>query len=574
MKTLRTLSYALFIGAALLIISSNAHSNNPAKKTNHDERVQRSDLAQILQESKAGIPYTLNLANHIHYRHLVNQLKNAGRTPKNSPQLYKSIARTKKAHKKAPPVQQDYAMLAASSSAPESINAIVQLGRSSTSGYSYTAKLLSTVPDGTVSTNLSLQLFDNTTKSSIGQLASNQQYGDGTDATVEASGTWGSTPTNSDEVLASGTVSLQPHSGSPVFLNVHNTVLALEIPRTPPTVDKPKQKPNRTVDYILTCLQRSPGNTADCDYGPYSGSGRNAQFPMKGSVEYMSAVPTTLSADNAEVDFIIWDDSAGGGCTLGETSSNILSNFSTTGNTVSWDFENANFGQACFKRLTRVDMSFTIAVKTATSGNDKVPAYVTTQSGGAPFDTNVMDHYLEFSWGCLTPDTKILMADGSTKKIKHVKVGEMVISNQDKQPRKIIHTIKGIEDDDIYVVTDNKKNKVRMTAGHPVLTQGNEVKLARQLVVGDKIYSAEGPVKIKEIKKKKYQGDVWNLVLDNTSPSSNKSTNFYANGMMVGDNKMQEHWGEYYEQHHNDILERIPKEWHKDYHNWKKTQSK
>lgn len=552
-----------------LLLSQSGFINAGNNLTNQE----RSDLAQIIQESKPGVPYTLNLAHDHHHRHVLSQLNKAGHTPKKSPQMHKTVASLRKAHATNPPNQATYSMLAKTVASPQPINAIIEMGRDANTGYNYTATLVSSVPDGTVASTLNLQLFDNTTKASIGSQANKTQYGDGTDASVDATGTWNGTPTNTDELLASGTVSLQPHTGSPAFLNIHNTALAIEVPQAAPTVDDPKQKPGRSVDYILTCLQRPANNRADCDYGPYSGSGSNAQFPMKGNVTYMSAVPTTLDTTNASVTFFIWDDSAGGGCTLGETSANMLSNFSTSGNTVSWDFNRANFGPACFKRMTRVDMSFTIAVKTATSGTDKVPAYVTTQAGGTPFDTTEID-YLEFSWGCLTPNTKILMADGKSKKIKNIKVGDMVLSNQGKTPRKVVSTIKGYEDDDIYIVTDSAGNRVKMTSGHTVLTQDGAVLLARQLKVGNKIWGANGKVTVASIKKKKYKGDVWNLVLEKGKSKNHKSSNFYAGSIMVGDNLMQEYWGEYYEEDHRDILERLPKAWHADYKNWKKANKK
>lgn len=535
---------------------------------NQPSRQEKSDMAQVIQESKPGVPYVLNLALDHHYRHVKSQLKKAGHQPKKSPQLYKTVQMLRSEHAKKPPGQNEYAMLAATEDAPEPVNAIIEMGRDSKEGYNYTATLLSSIPDGTVATTLTLQLFDNITKTAIGKQANTTQYGAGQDTTIDATGSWQGEPTDTDELLATGTVFIQPTSGKPVFLNVHNTVIAIEVPQSPPVVTAPVQKPGRKVDYILTCLQRSPGNTADCDYGPYGG-GINVQFPMQGSVTYASAVPSTLNTSNASVNFIIWDDASGGGCTLGETSSDILTHFSTNGNTVSWNFSNANFGAACFNRLTRVDMSFTIAVQTATSGLDKVPAYVTTQGSSTPFDTTEIK-YLEFAWGCLTPGTKIHMAGGSNKRVEDVKVGDKVISNQNKKPRKVTSTIPGYEDGWVYVVTDANGNSVEMTAEHPVLLVDQKVLLARQLEPGMKIYNEKGKTSIKSIKKKNYIGKVWNLVLEDSAKTDYKSTGFYAEGILVGDNDMQEYWGKYYLKDHRDILQRIPKEWRKDYKNWKK----
>ncbi|MBA0165252.1 hypothetical protein H0255_19135 [Pectobacterium versatile] len=555
----------------LILLNVAAYSSEAIGDESVAERQNKSDLAQLVQESKPGVPYALDLSKAHHYRYVQNQLAKAGHTPASSPQLFQTLETLQTQHASSPPDQQAYSLLSETGMSPESINAIIELGRESTQNYNYTATLISSVPEGTIATALTLQLFDNTTKTAIGTHTTTTQYGAGQDAALGAAGSWQSVPTTTDEVLATGTVFIQPKTGSPVFLNVQNTALAIEVPQSPPVVSAPVQKPGRQVPYILTCLQRSPGNTADCDYGPYGG-GSVVQFPMQGSVTYASAVPTTLNLSNASVNFIIWDDASGGGCTLGETSADMLSYFTTNGNTVSWNFANANFGQACFNALTRVDMSFMIAVQTATSGFDKVSAYVTTQGGSTPFDTTEID-YLEFAWGCLTPGTKVRMADGSLKRVEDIEVGDMVLSNQNKKPKKVTSTIPGYEEGVIYVVTDAKGNRVEMTAEHPVLSGKNSVLLARQLKVGTEIYNAEGQTKIVSIKNKNYSGKVWNLVLEGEDKNDHTSTGFYAENILVGDNSMQEYWGKYYRKDHDDILQRLPKEWHADYKNWKKETS-
>ena len=114
---------------------------------------------------------------------------------------------------------------------------------------------------------------------------------------------------------------------------------------------------------------------------------------------------------------------------------------------------------------------------------------------------------------CFLPGTKILMADGTTKNIEDIKVGDLVKAFDEKtgeiktaKVTKVFHHSKE-EMGDYYLVINGW---LRVTPNHPIYANGKWIE-AGKLKVGDRLYGGEWVESIKEIFQRE---DTYNLELD------------------------------------------------------------
>lgn len=92
---------------------------------------------------------------------------------------------------------------------------------------------------------------------------------------------------------------------------------------------------------------------------------------------------------------------------------------------------------------------------------------------------------------CLTGDTKVLMADGKTKRLDKVKPGDLVVSyNEDSknfEPKEVLNFLNQGEKE-TYTITMENGEKIRATADHEFLTKEGWKKL-KDLSTEDEIIS-------------------------------------------------------------------------------------
>jgi|GEM_PF-2542544 len=151
--------------------------------------------------------------------------------------------------------------------------------------------------------------------------------------------------------------------------------------------------------------------------------------------------------------------------------------------------------------------------------------------------------------GCMLEGTEILMADGSSKRVEDVKVGDVVKGNEG--PAKVLATTRFTQSEDFFYSING--GQATFTIEHPVLTKGgwksvdpsitstkaSKTKVIGKLEVGDKILTKDGEVEVKSIEKKKSEGSnvsAYNLKVE-------RDGSFYANGVIIkGFNQMQMHY--------------------------------
>jgi len=151
--------------------------------------------------------------------------------------------------------------------------------------------------------------------------------------------------------------------------------------------------------------------------------------------------------------------------------------------------------------------------------------------------------------GCMIEGTQILMADGTTKKVEDVKIGDMVKGNEGAA--KVLATSRFTQSEDFFYSING--GQATFTIEHPVLTKRgwksldpkitstktSTTKVVGKLEVGDKILTKDGEVEVKSIEKKKSEGtdvNAYNLKVE-------RDGSFYANGVIIkGFEQMQMHY--------------------------------
>lgn len=132
-------------------------------------------------------------------------------------------------------------------------------------------------------------------------------------------------------------------------------------------------------------------------------------------------------------------------------------------------------------------------------------------------------------WGCVARGTKITMADGAEKPIEAIVPGDRVLS-ENKAPAMVQDIISGFEERMIFLETENGRS-LCATGTHPVKTARGLVR-ADCLTAADRICTAEGDSRVKYIYEGDYSGEVFSLVLEQSSA-------IFCGGIIAGDFTLQ-----------------------------------
>lgn len=149
---------------------------------------------------------------------------------------------------------------------------------------------------------------------------------------------------------------------------------------------------------------------------------------------------------------------------------------------------------------------------------------------------------LKIMWGCLAADTRVTMADGQTKRIADIRIGDKVLSGKESKAATVENIWRGVEENLICIETENGMT-LKATGEHPVIVRkesGMGYKRAQSLLPGDRLYCTHLTVSewtgARFVYVTPYNDIVYNLSLDNPD-------GFYANGILVGDMNNQNDGG-------------------------------
>ena len=186
---------------------------------------------------------------------------------------------------------------------------------------------------------------------------------------------------------------------------------------------------------------------------------------------------------------------------------------------------------------------------------------------------------LQFSYSCLAEGSLILMADGSSVAIETLNVGDLVTGASEFSPKtqetlRITDISVGVEHLPMIQLTTDAGQVLTLTESHPVLREGGQPVWALNVKEGDKIQVNGGLATITGYEKVDYKDNVYNLKLERANGSTEQGESFvmFANGISVGDLAMQsENEFDTHKESVEDVLKRLPVEWHTDYLNSLKT---
>lgn len=138
---------------------------------------------------------------------------------------------------------------------------------------------------------------------------------------------------------------------------------------------------------------------------------------------------------------------------------------------------------------------------------------------------------LFFEDECLLPDTEIILAGNSKKKIQDINKNDVVISYNSESNENdncvVLKTFKHNFDGEIIELFDENNNKIiSATQNHPIYVNGKYVTF-NDVNVGDSLLTLElENIIVSSIKKKKYSGLVYNIDVDELD-------NYYAGNIPV-----------------------------------------
>ncbi len=353
-------------------------------------------------------------------------------------------------------------------------------------------------------------------------------------------------------------------------------------------------------DYAAAHRDTTTGNTivfpTDRTYNAVAGINRNASTAQGKWIPDSSAIWMTLKPDEqprdgwflparglfktklaesctklevtSKVDLVLLQ--AGGYCTAGSASGRVV------GASGSLPFKNVvspseaifdgvmDFGTDCSGY--QQDLFF-LATATATAmcppapGKEPVPV---------SFPKTVRRSTFDFKNSCLAAGTKVQLASGALVAVEQVKVGDRVVNNHQGRALTVTSTTRGMETEPMVQLRDGKGHEVLVTRTHPMVTRSQGVVTAEKLAVGDVVLTREGEVKLTSVKHLPYSGAVYNLTLGSAQELKSvgdKEHTFYANGFLVGDNKMQTDLERQSLRQSGDKLASVHPAWRNDYLN-------
>lgn len=182
---------------------------------------------------------------------------------------------------------------------------------------------------------------------------------------------------------------------------------------------------------------------------------------------------------------------------------------------------------------------------------------------------------LQFSYSCLAEGSLILMADGSSVAIETLNIGDLVTGASEFSPKtqetlRIADISVGVEHLPMIQLTTDEGQVLTLTESHPVLREGGQPVWALNVKEGDKIQVNGGLATVTGYEQVDYKDNVYNLKLERVNGDTEQDESFvmFANGISVGDLAMQsENEFDTHKESVEDVLKRLPVEWHTDYLN-------
>jgi hypothetical protein len=537
--------------------------------------------------TRGGDAVGLNHADPRQHEFAQLRLKLAGKTPQNSPQLFRQMEQIKADHQ-----AKGMAVGTVESITPQEVIVASQHSALATGGdaaqRTVTAGALASRKD-----QLSYGYVDSTTwdeeGNPLGDTAYVEVYGSLRFATTLANGDMtaaAGTVFEGDsfltETLASGGTKTSYAVATPQDINAINSLNV-------PTVEHPRD--NDGNGYAVVCLER---NAADCEY--HNMGMWTLRLPLKGSISLVGAgmnIDWSLIANSyqspagpspgkiyATLGF------NGGGCRIPPTGvgmtmrsfwQQVTVSPANNPTTMSWDLYSdsanwADFGAGCqlVQAQVYVTMELEIPFKNIITGTKgTLPVTISNAIFPRPLTPPNLNFQPPFrvTNSCLAAGTMVDVGESTARKIEELHVGDTVASPY-ASSLTIIDTSEGTESTPMVRIADNRGRELLMTEAHPLYVVNRGMVAAKSLKVGDRVKTDDGTSELVRVTREPYSGKVFNLKVGNEAEAralGTDQTTMFANGFLVGDMQVQGKHELLEQEAKNAIPKRLSSQWRKDY---------
>lgn len=561
------------------------------------EQAAPNSLSQVIAQTTPGKTHTLNLANPAHKQLVLDSLAQGGKTPENSPQLFKAlnhtIARQKqKTANLGAAALAPIAVMASPSAAPQDLNTIIDFEENNTSTNSYTATAMQSVVGGTLVSIITVNITSPDGKTVYGT-TTQSQHAQGTEFMVTA--TAANVPSGVTPIanavftyVPETSVTAADPDGTSEQKTASTTLMQLANLgcMTAPNYCTAWSSPNVCSAYsnvctntgasslrsIMVCFQRGPGSGTQCDYYNPSATVPASNFiiPSSGTATFNIPILTPLTGNwTAQV----IDTTSGGTCVFSQNSAldNNWSVSPSSPNVLQWNINPLSMASpnACLNNTAGRTLDFFLSGNVKLTGTGNAQGTFQFTSSNAPIGRgNYIVPKLDFFDSCVAQGTLIAMADGGVKPIEEITTdhGDVVLSEHNVA-KTVQGTSHGTEMFPMFEIVTDKGQTALLTRTHPVATPKGFV-MARYLKTGDWVETVKGVAKIRSIAQISYKGAVYNLALGTKEDAASGKSTFYANGILVGDSRTQQHGeGLEIEAMKRDpatVCKRLPAAWLKD----------
>ena len=499
----------------------------------------------------------LDLSDPIQYRYFMRQWQLGGATPQLYPELFRSFEETRQQHierrrsmNAAGPLnlERDLTPRSTTEQPIVPLNYLSGFGLGATAR-SYKVTAVTTVPGtlqipGTV-TATTVGFYD-ANYNQLGPATTVQQWGNGALMTNEnrAPG-----PTVGTLVIAQGTYYyktmenglLVPHAGGLTLrASIGGTGQYTMANQAPIDVNG-----NGT---IKICIVR---NDSDCDY---RADQLNNQFIVRFPIQDTFTIPENLqplAKQRAEgyvsVTITQPDAGVGGGCTL-PADFDFWSGVTITGAQMTWSLIRGRSAIATalgslFPSNSNVVYDLQVqALGTDASGTTYRFGEVKTTTNPPPPPPPGSAYLLPMvvAYGCVAEGSLVTLADGTTRAIEEVRIGDRVRPAPHAAALTVVKHTDGVERGDMVRIVTASGHRLLLTETHPVLTDQGAVS-AGAVRAGTILVTVDGAAKVTRVTREPFDGMVWSLELGRPDGSvADGDTTFIANGLVVGDSRMQQ----------------------------------
>lgn len=542
-------------------LSASAVPPSPLKLTAQDQ----ADIEYVrnLHRQLPNRPYSIRLdfADPIQFRYFMTQLRLAGLTRAKFPQLYRSLEETRQAHlARGRPASLEEEPCPPDTVCP--VNILSTFGAPIATPLDFSVTAFSSIPTNPQYTMNTIGMYDQSGKLFAGPLTQDQ-FNLGYDLVNTVHGI---APEHTSLVQAQGPWYYIPQGGGGVVGDFYAETAPGELP----TILNQSPTNVKGNNQIKVCVVRMD---SDCDYW-YSSINNQfvVRFPVQGNVTYPNPIKVDANNRPANASYHVQiaqpNQGQGGGCQPLPINQKFIDYITVSNNVVSWNVNPAQFGVAtpCFPSNSPVVYDLMLTVFDT---NNRPWLIAITSKPGPPIANTLRIPQMSVAYGCLAAGTLVTLADGTKKPIETIAAGERVLSNQQRIPMTVDNYTKGFEKRPMYSLTTANGRTLLLTDGHPVVTTAG-LKMAKHLAPGDILLTDAGPARLIKIVPQQYDGDVWNLDIGRDTDRvrlTNTNTTFYANGILVGDGRIQKRLERAEFESSAQILKRLDRKWLVDYRN-------